>query len=653
MENRGASLLRLCLKKIRYYSGRILIYLAVITVVLAFFGTLQATSSKDPNVSMVDWITGSIYESVQALFGAMAPHRNDGNLLIAMARMTAVTFIGLLALKAVITVFRDSFVSWRLDRAWRDVVLVSGLGEIGDVVAQSHLEQREIVIAFESDVNHPSRGRIEELGGVMIVGSPGKRDVWDEHMHRLPKKIFLVHDDDRKNISAYGHVHRNYLKLMEENKWKATEAAPKVYFHLSDPSLAREMYQHLLDSNHALHESNSQTSKLLRNTIVFDIYENNARQFILDQLTAVRPSKSNEVALYVIVGFEKMGHALLRQIALNAHFENEKRPRILVLTRSAEKAANEVLAEFGQLSPRKVCHSLEDVQFDPDCDEWNNKVVRPHQHFQVDAEIAVEYVANVVFCEMDSNRLSGGDIAKLVKLGTSPEVKPAIMYCYDDELVNLKASGHLSRSLATQYQLEMPLFAYSQNCTEVGEVTQTPDRFGVVRLFGNVNDGLKRLEEWTESIAANIAWRFMRVHDPEKFNDFDSFRPTWDVMPYWEKITNLAAAEHVWLKVQLLGYRIVNPEDWNNNPLTAAATFSLENVSEDAKKRLARVEHNRWMAERLMSDWQFGPESDFPPRRSSLCAYQDLEETEFTKNFEQIEAVVDYLIQTGFRLEQM
>ncbi len=57
----------------------------------------------------------------------------------------------------------------------------------------------------------------------------------------------------------------------------------------------------------------------------FNVTRNTARQLIVQELTAIRPTAENEVALYVLVGFGTMGQTLATHLAELAHFENFRR----------------------------------------------------------------------------------------------------------------------------------------------------------------------------------------------------------------------------------------------------------------------------------------------------------------------------------------
>jgi hypothetical protein len=61
------------------------------------------------------------------------------------------------------------------------------------------------------------------------------------------------------------------------------------------------------------------------------------------------------------------------------------------------------------------------------------------------------------------------------------------------------------------------------------------------------------------------------------------------------------------------------------------------------REALARMEHNRYVAERLLAGWRYGPRDDKGKRRESLIAWRHLPDEERIKDFEQVEELAEWL----------
>jgi hypothetical protein len=116
----------------------------------------------------------------------------------------------------------------------------------------------------------------------------------------------------------------------------------------------------------------------------------------------------------------------------------------------------------------------------------------------------------------------------------------------------------------------------------------------------------------------------------------------WRKKTFWEQHSNLTAAEHAWIKVQMLGWEKVTDEMSPRSPRTTSADFGQ--IEDSQKILMAKVEHNRWMAERLLLGWSFGQRHEQPPLRTSLVPSEKLDHNELKKDFQQINTVIRYFL---------
>ena len=93
---------------------------------------------------------------------------------------------------------------------------------------------------------------------------------------------------------------------------------------------------------------------------------------------------------------------------------------------------------------------------------------------------------------------------------------------------------------------------------------------------------------------------------------------SWDQLPETLKASNRSQAEHIETKLQAIGCALV--------PLHGVEAPDFD-FTDDEVETLARLEHDRWMAERLRSGWVFGAARDVRTRRSPyLVPWEELTE---------------------------
>ena len=90
--------------------------------------------------------------------------------------------------------------------------------------------------------------------------------------------------------------------------------------------------------------------------------------------------------------------------------------------------------------------------------------------------------------------------------------------------------------------------------------------------------------------------------------------------------SNRMAAIHFGVKLACLGYELVPPG--TDDPANAVAGVAL---ADEWLEVLTRMEHNRWVAEKLMAGESYGPRSKTPPRRPQICTWKAMADDEELK----------------------
>ena len=116
--------------------------------------------------------------------------------------------------------------------------------------------------------------------------------------------------------------------------------------------------------------------------------------------------------------------------------------------------------------------------------------------------------------------------------------------------------------------------------------------------------------------------------------------PAWESLPAWKRHANISPAMHLNAKLRVLGLRLM--PSGSAGGLSVSALPQHEDIDEGTATILARMEHNRWMAERLLLGWSLGvqgkPENK---RRHQFVPWEMLKDpVEREKDYSQLVAVL-------------
>jgi RyR domain/TrkA-N domain len=115
----------------------------------------------------------------------------------------------------------------------------------------------------------------------------------------------------------------------------------------------------------------------------------------------------------------------------------------------------------------------------------------------------------------------------------------------------------------------------------------------------------------------------------------------WDNLPENLRDANRASAEHVPILVAAAGLRIVAADVADGRTVLSPDLFEL----------LARVEHRRWIADRIDRGWHYGAvRDDLLKLHPSLAPYESLSEAEREKDRDTVRTLLNILIEDGHAL---
>lgn len=428
----------------------------------------------------------------------------------------------------------------------REHVVICGLGRKGLQLARDYRARGRRVVAIDSDEHNDHVRICRELGATVLTGDATHVELLMQARVGAASQVIATTGDDGVNVEILVHAYELFRARPRRMTHKLA-----CLVHLVDAALCAALRQSPLFQDR-LDRFEAQ---------VFNIYENCARQLFEEHpLDRVPIGETSPLSVHlVIIGFGKMGQSVALQAARIGHFANGRKLRLTVVDHRARELREALLGgypHFGQ-----VC-DLTFVRAEAGGATLNAKLnawaVEP------------ESLLSVVIC-LDNNSLS-----LTQALGVAEQVRG----CDGAVLVRMEEDAGLASLLSC------------------GATCHPAIRR--IRAFGQI-DRVCALE-WITSdrqdrLARHLHSRYLEGarRDPAKQAD-DPALMGWVDLPESYRDANRRVADHAGVKLRAAGL--------------AAGGAPARDFTDAETELLARMEHERWMADRLLAGWRYGP----PPK---------------------------------------
>ena len=437
-------------------------------------------------------------------------------------------------------------------RLWNGHMIVAGLGDIGLKIIDEKISDYKNIVVIEKNPNNENIKEVEKLGAIVLIG-----DATDPHMLEMSGIAFAKHlvsscRSDGKNFEIVYQA----SKLMEAKKHLNINERLNAYIHFSDPELVSLLHNHPLINN-------------LRDRIeitIFNLFEYTARKVFKDHpLDYVRITEdSTKFVHLIIIGFARIGEALFKQAAMIGHFANESKKNRLKIT---------VIDKKSDLLAKKKDHYAA-LQIDKIC---NTEFI--------DKNIEVNNLLPF-FDELTKDPLSIATVAICI----NDEISAAL---YANELFKKISKGQLLVYISKEKGIANLLTEQKFNKID----NNKGDKFKKIIPFGKPEDIQAKeavMFEKHDLMARKIFYDFQRLL-PKKD------QKSWKEIPEWEKISNRSQADHIEIKLRAINcYTAEKPK----NIIDKKISELNENDHKNNIKLMAKMEHNRWIAERYLNGWQ-------------------------------------------------
>jgi hypothetical protein len=486
-----------------------------------------------------------VYNTLQ-LFVLNVSFTGDLNWQLEVARFLAPGVMAYTAAQALLVLFREQLKLLRL-RFTKGHVVVCGLGRTGCKVVADLRRHGDRVVVIEEDRENDWTAMCEALGATVLIGDATDALVLGQARAALARLLVVVCGNDGVNVEVTIRAH--------ELKNKAsTRAGPvlECHVHIIEPDLRALFKEHRIFTD---------TGDQFR-VALFNIYDSSARLLLRRQpldRERIGPDDSRTVHL-IIIGFGFMGESLLLQAARGSHFANGRRLQVTVVDRDPTRHQRCLLRRFPKLDA--VC----DVTF----------LAREADDAATLAEIAS-------FCA-ETDRLT------------------TVAVCFDDDTRSLSFSLALLPKIKP---LRVPILL--RMTTDGGLTTLLDNDIAATSLAGLVKPfpviGLSSESEIL--LHREMDAGAMAVHEDyrakRRQGEHDTRDPSlneWDQLDEDLKDSCRQQADHIEIKLRALGLSIT--ADKKAGP-------SVTNFSQEEVEILARMEHDRWNADRFLAGWSYAP----------------------------------------------
>ena len=321
----------------------------------------------------------------------------------------------------------------------------------------------------------------------------------------------------------------------------------------------------------------------------------------------------------LIVGFGDFGEKLFDQVMLTSIAGDLEMPRVTIVDRDAQRLQR----QFATRRPG-VCESLA-----------------------------------VTFIEMDLGAVPlegayvGEQVAELVA-AEAEDPLTAIFLTLPTPADNIRAALLLQRHYERNKTLAAPIFYRSRGTAGIDgsllEIRDVPD---------NADHGFIPLPSPDERLArfvlgeADLEKLARKLHENYLAGAGQSATASrsWNNLPETMRRSNIRAADHLKAKLWTLGIGL--PLGEGLPVLSDEDRETLKQLRESRKSnkvlgKLARIEHDRWMVDRQLDGWVYGPDRDDTRRiHPKLVAFDDLSMTQedIDKDVQQILTAVDHMLE--------
>ena len=481
-----------------------------------------------------------------------------------VARFLAPAVAAYTAFAALIALFHDQILQKFRLRTLRRHVVVCGTGRKGLALIRDFCKYGVPVVAIESDDKNDNIGTCRELKAIVIIGDATASDILQRARVHAADKVVAITGNDGTNVEIAVRT----FQLIKDRSDKIHHTV-KCFIQVADTKLR------ILFGRHPVFTEITDPFEVT----VFNTYTNSARllfeRFPLDRAGILKDDET-EVHL-VIVGFGQMGESILLQAAKTSHFANQKKIHVTIVDQVADKKSKIFHNHYSHIN--QLC-STEFIALDAEDPDLLDYIIQRciKENIWTTIVIALDDDAHALSCALGFLlRLENLDIPIIVRMSEET-------------------------GLAVFLQSEATSSAWMASIHPFG-------------MTGDICNCRMLTDEILDKYAQKIHEDYVTRRLKEGCSPMDPSLAPWEKLNPDFKDSNRQQADHITIKLRAIGCYISSDDRIGSN----FYGFTREEV-----ELLSYMEHDRWVAERLIAGWTPGPKD--PARRQSpyLVGWEDL-----------------------------
>lgn len=493
------------------------------------------------------------------------------------------------------SLFQDQLLLVLLSR-FRKHVVICGLGRQGFQLVKDFLANGDRVVVIELDESNQAIKACRDLGAIVLTGNATDPSMLKLARVDYARCIIAICGDDGVNSEISGQAHN----LMRD-KWEGRNAQLsgsshellECYVHLVDEKL-RSLFGRGKTFDHKDHNFRLK---------FFNTFENCARAMLDKFPPEVNLDlKAGKQVHLLIIGLGQMGGSVLLQAARIGHYANGRKLRITIVDREADIRSSEFALRFPALA--EIC----DLKF-------------------IQKDVGVDKIFDEDF----------------IKWVESDHQLSSVYICLDDDAEGLSCALTI---LPVVKNWKVPIIVrMSQKVgmsTLLDEIKLLSPDIDLIHQFPVINSACRReiiLNELLDKLAKQVHKEY--VDDQRARGATVDDKPNlvdWDQLPEEVKESNRQQADHINIKLRAIGC--------GTRPAGPLSTGEFGFTDQEVLL-LAEMEHKRWMADHLLSDWKLGQRDDRNKTTPYLVDWDQLSEDVKLNDCNAVRKIPEYLREIG------
>ena len=590
------------------YQWAIIAFFWILTFVTGYLG-YQVYLPKVSSTQGPADLSNIVYHILQ-LFVLQGTFPDNVDLNLQVARFLAPTLVALAGLQALFYVFNNRIDTVIL-RFTSNHVIICGLGERGLAIAQSFFDKGEKVTVIDNDLDNINIKFLKRHGVRVINGDATSIDLLRRIRAQYCSYLFATMNDDGENVE----IAVNLFKLVRQTRKKRDKEAVPIEDSENDPKIV-QCFINIMDP---------QIRKLLKHHSIttdpfdyfdlkfFNTYENASNLvFRKAHLTKyLQLAKSNQSSLHiVIVGFGEMGQEIYLMSLKLFDFLGRNNLHYLIVDSVADKRLSLFLKRYPNLESLSTFETI---------------------NLDINESDFLDELPNSLHTKNNSNTL--------------------IFICIDADNIGVSAALSFLPFLPNE---TVPIFVQTNSEAGLATILRSRDIFHLTNNpiipFGILQDVCSRqilINPDIDFVAKKFHERYIMHQKSTNFgSDSNPFLVSWEFLPEDRKDSYRQKVRTLEIILNGFNFRILPKTDKKSK---------YSDFTEEECRLLAKIEHSRWLADRILNGWRFqeGIKKNDLKTNPLLVEWSKLSDEAKKWNISQIQEIPEVLSACNFRLEKI